>query len=473
MQATGPFCFVIMPFATKIDPVTGLLVDFDRIYETAIAPGARDVGLRPIRADQERTGGLIHKPMFQRLLRCEFAIADLTAANPNVLYELGVRHACRPRSTLTLFAGSSALPFDVKPLRSMPYSLGTDGTFGADEAVALRTAIGDRLRVMRESAANESAVDSPFFELIPGWRPVIPELRIAGFWEDAHEIATAQEELAVIRAVQRENPGQAADRLADLRVRLGPAAAIEHALLFDLLVTYRALGDWEGVVRLTGELPAELRDQPVIQERLAFALNRKAGSRPEHPDRDRALMLLQALDARQQASSETHGLVGRIYKDAWKATRATRPLVAAGQLGKAIDSYRRGMQADMRDLYSGINLVTLLNVRGDEVSLGESRRVLPVVRYAAQTRLSQPRPSYWTHATLLELAVLDADQEAAHRHAADALAEQPEGWEATTTADNLDLVAEIQAGRGAQVGWLAEIGGAFRTEHRVVPGHHG
>ena len=37
--------------------------------------------------------GFIHKPMFERLMLCPFAIADLTTANPNVFYELGVRQA--------------------------------------------------------------------------------------------------------------------------------------------------------------------------------------------------------------------------------------------------------------------------------------------------------------------------------------------------------------------------------------------
>jgi hypothetical protein len=36
--------------------------------------------------------------MFERLLLCDFAVADLTTANANVFYELGVRHAVRVRS---------------------------------------------------------------------------------------------------------------------------------------------------------------------------------------------------------------------------------------------------------------------------------------------------------------------------------------------------------------------------------------
>lgn len=73
------------------------------------------------------TGGIIHKPMFERLILCEFALADLTTANAKVFYELGVRHSVRPWSTILLFAaGGSQLPFDVAPLRAIHYRVRAD-----------------------------------------------------------------------------------------------------------------------------------------------------------------------------------------------------------------------------------------------------------------------------------------------------------------------------------------------------------
>jgi hypothetical protein len=81
-----PLCFVIMPFGRKPDPAGGPAIDFDRIYRIALEPAIREVGMDPIRADEERTGGIIHKPMFERLLLCDFALADLTTANANVFY---------------------------------------------------------------------------------------------------------------------------------------------------------------------------------------------------------------------------------------------------------------------------------------------------------------------------------------------------------------------------------------------------
>ena len=110
-----PLCFVLMPFGQK-PSVGGATIDFDAVYKDLIAPAIDQADLEPLRADEEMTGGVIHKPMFERLILCEFAVADLTTANANVFYELGVRHSVRPWSTILLFAeGGTQLPFDVAP----------------------------------------------------------------------------------------------------------------------------------------------------------------------------------------------------------------------------------------------------------------------------------------------------------------------------------------------------------------------
>ena len=78
-----PLCFVLMPFGQKPD-ASGATVDFDAVYRDFIAPAIEAAGMKPIRADQEMSGGIIHTPMFERLLLCEYAVADLTTANANV-----------------------------------------------------------------------------------------------------------------------------------------------------------------------------------------------------------------------------------------------------------------------------------------------------------------------------------------------------------------------------------------------------
>src|ERR1041385_747726 len=114
VSSHAPLCFVLMPFGMKSD-AAGLTINFDAIYNDVIKPAIADAGLDPVPADEERAGGIIQKPMYERLILCPFAVADLTTANANVLYELGVRHAARPASTVLIAAEGGRLPFDVGP----------------------------------------------------------------------------------------------------------------------------------------------------------------------------------------------------------------------------------------------------------------------------------------------------------------------------------------------------------------------
>jgi hypothetical protein len=156
-----PLCFVLMPFGRKLDE-RGRIVDFDAVYDHLIAPAVRAADMEPIRADQEEVGGAIHKPMFERLILCEYAIADVTGANPNVYYELGIRHAVRPRSTIILFNEGQSLPFDIAQLRGLPYGLNDKGQ--PAEPAKVGAVVTQRLQAARRDGAD----DSPLFQLIDG-----------------------------------------------------------------------------------------------------------------------------------------------------------------------------------------------------------------------------------------------------------------------------------------------------------------
>src|SRR5690349_25153006 len=115
-----------MPFGVKPDGQGGS-VDFDAVYERLLRPAIQEAELEPLRADEELVGGLIHKPMYERLILADYAVVDLTTANANVFYELGVRHAVRPYSTVLVCADVKRTPFDLAPDRVIPYALGDSG----------------------------------------------------------------------------------------------------------------------------------------------------------------------------------------------------------------------------------------------------------------------------------------------------------------------------------------------------------
>ena len=109
---SDPLCFVLIPLGRKPNG-PGASIDFDALYDQVIAPAIRAAGLEPIRADRDMTVGIAHRPMFERLILCDYAVADLTLANAAVFYELGVRHVLRPHSTVLLFASGRPLPDNV------------------------------------------------------------------------------------------------------------------------------------------------------------------------------------------------------------------------------------------------------------------------------------------------------------------------------------------------------------------------
>jgi hypothetical protein len=427
-----PLCFVLMPFGEK-PAGRGATIDFDRVYHELIRPAVEAADLEPIRADEEQAGGVIHKPMFERLLLCEYAVADLTTANANVFYELGVRHAAKERSTVLIFAeGIERLPFDVGLLRGLPYRLGPDGA-------AANPGKDGRALTRRLVEARSSGRDSPLWQLVENY-PEVAHEKTDVFRRQVEYAAGVKRRLAAarkggtdaVRAVERD---------------IGRFADAEAGVLIDLMLSYRATKAWEEVERVAATMPMPLAETAMVREQLAMALNR-VGHGHE------AAEILERLIAERGPSSETYGILGRVLKDRWEAAE-DGPL-ARGLLRKAIDAYRRGFEADWRDAYPGVNAVTLMELAEPPMK-EEQARLLPVVRYAVERRVAAGQPDYWDHATLLELAVLRDDRAAAEDALADVLPVIREAFEPETTARNLRLIRETRARRGAQTAWIGEI----------------
>ena len=155
--------FVIMPFGKK-KLADGTEVDCDDIYKRLLEPAIVAAGLKPHRADADRRGGSIHLDMFQDLLLAEFVVADLTMDNPNVWYEIGVRHALRAGGTVMTYAARDRLPFDIAGQRMQHYTLKKgklDPAALKDECKAITEAIEATLGAWRGRRA------SPVYQTIP------------------------------------------------------------------------------------------------------------------------------------------------------------------------------------------------------------------------------------------------------------------------------------------------------------------
>ena len=436
-----PLCFVLMPFGRK--PVgDGRQVDFDAVYFKLLKPAIEAAGLEPLRADEESAGGLIHKPMFERLILCEYAVADLTTANANVFYELGVRHAARPWATVPVFAtGWGQLPFDVQALRAVPYRLTADGQ-PANAAAGIKV-----LQTRLQSAQSvERATDSPVYQLVDGFPDVQPTA--TDVFRERVRIATAIRAQLTAARDARDVGG-----LAAVETSLGNIANADSAVVLDLYLSYRAVKAWQLMIDLVARMNVPLAQTVMVQEQLGLALNR-AGRSAE------AERVVLELIARRGNSSETCGILGRIYKDRWEeAQTAGDTARASGLLKKSIAAYLQGFESDWRDAYPGVNALTLMEL----LDPPDPRRsaLLPVVTYAVQRRVIAGRPDYWDHATLLELAMLAGHEQKARDALADALAAIREVWEPETTARNLGLIRSARTRRGEATQWSLDVENAL------------
>jgi tetratricopeptide (TPR) repeat protein len=430
-----PLCFVLMPFGRKQDG-TGKLIDFDTVYQQIIQPAVTAAGLEPIRADEEQVGGTIHKPMYERLMLCEFAIADVTGANPNVYYELGIRHAVRPASTVILFAEGTSLPFDIALLRGLPYHLDANGE--PADAEGDKENIVQRLRTANEEPHD----DSPLFTLIQDMPRIEVDHEKTDLFRD--RVSNSREYKKRLAAARKAG----ADAVRGIAAEFPDMRNAEAGVVVDLFLSFRAVKAYQEMVDLYDRMSRTLQNTRMVQEQLAFAQNRLGRS-------EEAEQILKATIEKFGQSSETAGLLGRVYKDRWEnALKGGRAMEARGYLKRAIEAYRAGFEADWRDPYPGINAVTLMELQ--EKPDAVQADMLPVVRYAALLR-AKANGDYWDQATLLELAVLARNVDEAQENCGAALAVVREAFEPETTARNLRLIREARSARGEDVGWLAEI----------------
>lgn len=106
-----PICFVLMPFAAE----------FDDVYEHLIRSVLENEGYKVARADEAKSSRNIMHDVIQGIIDADLVVADLTGANPNVYYELGLAHAFGKKVVL-LTQDIDEVPFDLRAYRVVTYS---------------------------------------------------------------------------------------------------------------------------------------------------------------------------------------------------------------------------------------------------------------------------------------------------------------------------------------------------------------
>src|SRR5688572_3508028 len=109
-------CFIISPIG---DEASETRKRSDQILRHILTPAAQACGYEAIRADKISEPGLITSQVLQHIVSDPLVIADLTGMNPNVFYELAIRHAIR-KPLVQIISKGETIPFDLAGMRTIP-----------------------------------------------------------------------------------------------------------------------------------------------------------------------------------------------------------------------------------------------------------------------------------------------------------------------------------------------------------------
>jgi tetratricopeptide (TPR) repeat protein len=304
-----------MGFGKKTDYSTGKTLDLDKTYKNIIQPAVEASGFQCIRADEIQDAGIIDKSMYALLMHADLVVADISTFNPNAIYELGIRHAVRPCSTIVIKEEEGRIPFDLDHTRTFHYKhLGED--IGADEAKRCQRELTEKIK----RVTADSFVDSPLYDFIKGIKP--PQIPQAEYQNIINDMA--ERESHIFAVVEKA----------------------KHHMLQDEFVEAAKL--WE---KAADAAPSE--DYFLQQQALSIYKSKSPSEATALAD---ALRVIEKLAPEGDSNDpETLGLIGAIYKRMWLLNSDIECLK------RAIDFYSKGFQI-RNDYYTGENYALCLDM---------------------------------------------------------------------------------------------------------------
>ncbi len=419
-----PHAFVAMPFGIKPD-ADGNPIDFNRVYDELLRPALEAAMFEVFRADEEQRAGDIRTDMFQELLVADLVVADLTLDNPNVWYELGVRHALRDRGVLLVQGPRATQPFDIYTDRKLHYRL-KDGAPDPGFVEADRKAIS--VMAAATLAAWSGRKVSPVYQLLPhlhepDWRKLLLEQRnefsdAQARWASRMEVARQKGRPGDILVLADETP----TRALWLEARLVAGNALLKLKQFAF-----ALEQFEAV------LAVEPTCKPA-REKKAVCLGRIERF-------EEASEWLRQLTEDYPTDPECWALAARLAKDVWMqrwrqpgASPTEMQSAATGEdacLREAIEPYQAAFIQDPSHYYSGINALTLRMLQQHLGGSVDERALVNLqggALWACLAAQERNRKDYWARASLAELFLLLNPKEAVVREFQAAVAAANKDW---------------------------------------------
>lgn len=419
-----PLCFMVMPYgrkATQVETASGPgEIDFNALWNRAYVPVIESLGYEPVRADQD-TGALIITQMLERLYFADLVLADMSIANGNVYYEIGIRHAARPWGCVLLAADWSRQLFDVAQMRTVRYPL-PEGEITEATALHVRQAIARGIPPLAGGL-------SPMHASVRGYPGQVDVATASTMKDQMSRQAAFQAEVRAVRAAPRAERMARAQRIVQTQAGASMTAPVAIALALMLRDCADTPADRQLMVNFVDSLPPELQSLPDLAEQRALGMS-QAGAHVE------AIAALEALVATAGPTQERLGLIGGRYKRL--ARGATESAEQRRALALAIDYYERGMEFDLNEYFCASNLPTLYRQRGRKGDDDKAQSVLRIVIAACERARRRGSTDVWLRPTLLAAAFDAGDVDKAEELADEVRADGAAAWQLASILSALD-----------------------------------
>jgi len=313
-------CFVIIGYGEKTDHRSGRMLNLTNSYKNLIRPVLKNLGIQVFRGIDKNyeSSGFIDTKMYGFLLKSDLVIADVSTLNPNAIYELGIRHALRPYSTIIISEKGTEIPFDFGRNVIETYQhLGDD--IGVTESKRFKKRLKRKIKAILELGE----VDSPVYTLFPNLEPPKfskEELKVLVKEEDKLEKTATALSVYLENGELAKNDGQyeVAEKHFRKALKIDPTGIFIRQRI--ALVTYKS----------------KVRD-PLV----ALSSAKK---------------ILEGLDNHITTDPETLGLSGAVYKRLFDIDNDYKTF------NKSLYFYERGFYIK-QDYYNGINVAFMYTKR--------------------------------------------------------------------------------------------------------------
>ncbi|MBB4804179.1 tetratricopeptide (TPR) repeat protein [Flavobacterium nitrogenifigens] len=403
-------CFVIMGYGKKTDPTLGKTFDLDITYNNIIKPAVIKAGYDCVRGDEILEAGIIDKSMYALLIHADLVIADITTFNPNAIYELGIRHAAKPFSTIIMKEKDGNIPFDINHNKIFTYShMGEDIGFSETERCVTS------LSSLISSIGGTEEVDSPLFHHIRGVTPYsLPQEEYTQIIKEL-----ADKEKSIFALVEKARIEMQNDNFA---------SASQY---------------WKKVCE-------KVENDAYFTQQLALCTYKDETIDPHLALTD-ALQIIGKLepDNRNTTDPETLGITGAIYKRLWLLDKQE------AYLDRAIEYYERGFTIN-QDYYTGENYALCLGLKSQITKNPEEKiylkflakkvrnEIIQIVKKLEEDEDYNIRSDLkWIFASLANCHLALDNKDEYEKNEALFLAKEPQSWEFKTYNDSKELTLNL------------------------------